>query len=228
MPPVLSLALGTGLRWVLQGKSTQQAVAVLTGTSGPEASLWSQAHPLRSPPHARPLPLRTPIAVQPEPTPVGQGASRAPHALGRPALNMRLGHAQRRRPHLTHQDRPPRAHRVGPLEPPRCFRPETQRQWGLQPVQVSTREARPRLAGCRGAKGAPVLLRVPSTAGPSPLLQGLRVLLSRGGREALGAGLLPSGVGEEPVILGQEWALGSLGGACELAPGFWWVFCWGP
>lgn len=117
MPPVLSLALGTGLRWGLQGRSTQQVVAVLTGTSGPEASLWSQAHPLRSPPHAWPLPLRTPVAVQPEPTPVGQGASRAPHALGRPALNMRFGHAQRRRPHLTHQDRPPRAHRVAPLSP---------------------------------------------------------------------------------------------------------------
>lgn len=28
------------------------------------------------------------------------------------------------------------------------------------------------------------------------------------------------------MILGQEWVLGSLGGPCELAPGFWWVFCW--
>lgn len=62
--------------------------------------------------------------------------------------------------------------------------------------------------------------------GPSPLLQDLHVLLSHGGREALGAGLPPSGVGEEPMILGQEWVLGSLGGPCELAPGFWWVFCW--
>ena len=28
------------------------------------------------------------------------------------------------------------------------------------------------------------------------------------------------------MILGQEWALGRLGGPCELALGFWWVFRW--